>query len=220
MNLPFTAEQFFSVFASYNEAVWPMQIAFTAAALVCIGLLFHPGAGSSRTSCLFLSLLWAWMAVAYHFTFFSDVNPAAWAFGAVFLLGSAAFAWFGVARAGVSLRPVPGVRALVGATLMVYALALYPMIGYAIGRRYPGAPTFGLPCPTTIFTLGLMLFSVHPIARWTFVVPLLWTAVGSLAAFQLGVLEDLGLLATGIVTIAVMAFSPAPASPPLNPDTA
>ena len=220
MNLPFTPEQFFSVFARYNEAVWPMQVVLNAAALVCIGLLLRPGVWASRTSCLLLSLLWAWMAVAYHITFFSDINPAAWVFGAVFLLGSAAFAWFGAVKTHVSLRPVLGARAIVGATLIVFALVLYPMIGYSIGHRYPNAPTFGLPCPTTIFTLGLLLFSVQPIARWVVVVPLLWAAAGSLAAFQLGVVEDLGLLASGIVTIAVMAFSPAPAGPLLNADRA
>jgi len=216
MNLPFTSEQFLAVFARYNEAVWPMQIVLDAVALLCVGLLFRPGVSASRTTYLILSLLWAWMAFAYHFSFFSDINSAAWAFGAAFLLGSAAFAWAGIARAGVSLRPVLGVRAIVGAALIAFALVLYPIIGYSIGHRYPNAPTFGLPCPTTIFTLGLLLFSVKPVARWVFAVPLLWAAVGSLAAFQLGVIEDLGLLAAGIATIAVMVFSPEPANPLLN----
>jgi hypothetical protein len=211
MNLPFTPEQFFTVFARYNEAVWPVQILLNAIALLCVGLLFLPGAWTSRTICLFLSLFWAWMAIAYHFAYFSDINPAAWGFGAAFLLGSLAIAWFGVVRTGIFLRPVPGARAVVGATLIVFALVLYPIIGYSVGHRYPNAPTFGLPCPTTIFTLGLLLFSVEPVSRRVFVVPLLWAAVGSLAAFQLGVAEDLGLLAAGIATVAVMLLSPAPA---------
>jgi hypothetical protein len=216
MSLPFTPEQFFAVFARYNEAIWPLQIVLNAAALICIGLLFRPGVWASRLSYLILSLMWGWMAVAYYFTFFSDINSAAWVFGAVFLLGSAAFAWSGVAGSDASLRPVAGARSIVGGTLIVFALVLYPLIGYSIGHRYPNAPTFGLPCPTTIFTLGLLLFSVRPIARWLFIVPLLWAAVGSLAAFQLGVIEDLGLLVAGIATIAVMVFSPAPANPLLE----
>ena len=210
MNLPFTPEQFFAVFARYNEAVWPMQILLNAAALLCVGSLFRPSVWASRTSYLILSFLWAWMAIAYHFAFFSDINPAAWLFGAVFLLGSAAFAWTGMARTGVLLRPVAGVRSAVGATLIVFALAVYPLIGYSIGHRYPSVPTFGLPCPTTVFTLGLLLFSVKPVARWVFVVPLSWAGVGSLAAFQLAVTEDLGLLAAGIATLAVLGFSRAP----------
>lgn len=209
MNLPFTPEQFVSVFARYNERVWPMQFGLNVMALVCIGLLFHRGAWGSRAICMILSLFWAWMAIAYHFAFFSDINPAALFFGVVFLLESLALAWFGVVRTDVLLRPVLGVRAWVGAALIVFALVLYPLIGYAVGHRYPYAPTFGLPCPTTIFTLGLLLFSVRSVSGWVLAVPLLWAAVGSLAAFQLGMVEDLGLLAAGVATIAVMLFSPA-----------
>ncbi|WP_414541485.1 DUF6064 family protein [Nostoc sp. CCY0012] len=30
---------------------------------------------------------------------------------------------------------------------------MYPLIGYALGRIFPTSPTFGVPCPTTIFTV-------------------------------------------------------------------
>jgi len=210
MSLPFTLEQFFMVFARYNESVWPMQVALTAAALVSVALLFSSRVWASRVISFLMALLWAWMAVAYHFAFFSSINPAAWLFGAVFLLGSLAFAWFGVVRTDLIFRPVLGVRGIAGATLIVFALILYPAIGYLVGHRYPSAPTFGLPCPTTIFTLGLLLFAAHPMPRWVLIVPILWAAVGSLAAFQLGVLEDLALLVAGVVAIVLMVLWPAP----------
>lgn len=211
--MPFTPEQFFTVFARYNEAVWPMQAALNAMALLSAGLLFPSRAWAGRVISLLLALLWAWMAIAYHFAFFSSINSAAWLFGGVFLLGSLAFAWFGAARSDLIFRPAFGVRGVAGVTLIVFALAVYPGIGYLLGHRYPSAPTFGLPCPTTIFTLGLLLFAVQPVPKLAFVVPLLWTAVGSMAAFQLGVREDLALLAAGIVTVGVMFLWPAPAQP-------
>ena len=212
MDLPFTPEQFFSVFARYNESVWPMPVVLNAVAWGCIGLLFYRGAWTSRIICLVLSLLWAWMAVVYHFAFFSDINPAAWAFGAVYLAGSLAFAWFGVVKSDISFRPRLGARGIVGWLSIAFALIVYPVIGYSIGHRYPSAPTFGLPCPTTIFTLGLLLFSARPVCAWVFVVPLLWAAVGSVAAFQLGVIEDLGLLVAGVATLAVLLFTSGPAN--------
>jgi len=73
MNLPFAPEQFFAVFARYNQTVWPMQIVLNAAALLCIGLLLRANARASRAIYLILSFLWAWMAIAYHFAFFSEV---------------------------------------------------------------------------------------------------------------------------------------------------
>ena len=60
-------------------------------------------------------------------------------------------------------------------------------------------PTFGLPCPTTIFTIGLLCFAVPPTPRSPLIVPLLWCLVGAQAAFLLGVQPDLGLIAAGVV---------------------
>lgn len=210
MNLPFTPEQFFPIFARYHEAVWPMPLLLNAAALMCIVLLFRPGAVAGRIIAVVLSALWGWMAVAYHFAFFSNINPAAWLFGAVFLLAAGAFAWWGVLRPRLVFRATTGVRGIAGLTLIVFALVCYPLIGYLLGHRYPAAPTFGLPCPTTIFTLGMLLCVVKPLPGAVLVVPLLWSAVGTLAALQLGVYEDFALLAAGVMAIAVLAHTRQP----------
>lgn len=216
ISLPFTPEQFFAVFARYNEAVWPAPVALNVMALLSVALLFAPGAWASFIISLILALLWAWVAIVYHIAFFTSINPAAWLLGMAFLLGSLAFAWYGIARADLNFRPMGGIRGSAGATLILFALVLYPLIGYLLGHRYPAAPTFGLPCPTTLFTLGLLLFATSPIPKPVLVVPLLWAAVGSLAAFQLGVLEDLALLVAGIVTIVAMLVQPAPPQPMLD----
>ena len=86
ISLPFTAEQFFAVFARYNETVWPMPLALNAAALLSGALLFVPGAWPSFVITLILAALWAWMAIAYHIAFFTSINPAAWLLGMGFLL--------------------------------------------------------------------------------------------------------------------------------------
>jgi hypothetical protein len=213
ISLPFSPEQFFAVFTRYNETVWPMPIALNSAALLSIALLFVPGAWPSFVITLILALLWAWMAIAYHIAFFTSINPAAWLLGMGFLLGSLAFAWHGIARPDLNFRFVRGVRGISGAALIVFALVLYPVIGYFLGHRYPSAPTFGLPCPTTIFTLGLLLYAASPLPKTVLVVPLLWAAVGALAAFQLGVYEDLALAIAGVVTIVVMLVQRAPLHP-------
>ena len=210
MELPFTTQQFFAVFARYNASVWPMQVVLNGIAILIVGMLLSRRAGASRQISKLLAVLWAWMAIAYHFQHFSSINAAAWGFGAAFLLGGFAFVWYGVVKYQLVFRPVAGARGIAGATLIVFGLIVYPAIGYLLGHRYPAVATFGLPCPTTIFTLGLLLFAVDPVPRWVFVVPLLWAAVGSLAAFQLGVREDLGLLLAGIVTVVVMLWWPAP----------
>lgn len=38
---------------------------------------------------------------------------------------------------------------MTGSLLMLYAMMIYPALGYFLGHVYPKAPTFGVPCPTT-----------------------------------------------------------------------
>jgi hypothetical protein len=93
---------------------------------------------------------------------------------------------------------------LTGLGLITYALIAYPLIGYAIGHRYPMAPTFGVPCPTTIFTFGLILLSVRPRSRSVIFIPAVWSTIGLSAALQLGVVEDLGLFAAAAITVVLV----------------
>ncbi len=206
VNFPFTVEQFFSVFGRYNESVWPMPILLNVVALAAIGLVFQTRPWADRMISLILSSLWAWMAVAYHFVFFAAINPAAWGFGAVFLLGAFSFAFTGAYKGALRFRFQRGSSTAAGWVLIIYALLLYPLIGYAAGHRFPAAPTFGLPCPTTIFTIGLLLFAAVPVPLSILAVPLLWSAIGSIAAFKLGVVQDYGLLVAGIIGFVSLFF--------------
>lgn len=211
MDLPFTSGQFFAVFVRYNQGVWPMQVVLAALAVIILALLFSGREWASRQIAKLLAALWAWMAVVYHFQYFAAINPAAWTFGVTFLLGAFAFVWFGAVKRTLVFRPAAGARGIAGGALIVFALVLYPAIGYLVGHRYPAAPTFGVPCPTTIFTLGLLFFAARPAPRWVFVVPLAWAAVGSVAAFELGVLEDLALLVAGVLALVMTREQSAPA---------
>lgn len=76
----------------------------------------------------------------------------------------------------------------------------------------PAMPTFGLPCPTTIYTLGLLLWAERPMPRWLLTVPLAWSVLGASAARQLGVWEDLGLVAAGVLA-GLLVFMPQTSGP-------
>jgi uncharacterized protein DUF6064 len=209
MSMPFTKEQFFDVFARYNGAVWPAQIALTLLALTAILLLYRAGPWDSRFISIILSILWIWMAVAYHLLFFVQINPAAWLFGTISLIGGLWFIWLGVIRAKLRFCGRRDVTGYLGCLLIGFGLLVYPLLSFLAGHRYPAMPTFGLPCPTTIFTLGLLLFVVPPIPKSVFVVPLIWATIGSIAAFQLSVPQDMGLLVAALIA-AVLVWSTVP----------
>jgi hypothetical protein len=89
--------------------------------------------------------------------------------------------------------------------LIVYGLLIYPLIGFTVGHGYFASPTFGVPCPTTIFTVGILHFTDLQFPRFILAIPLAWSAVGSFAAAFLAVPQDLGLSVAGIALLVMLA---------------
>jgi hypothetical protein len=106
-----------------------------------------------------LAIHWAWAGLAYHAAFFSRINPAAWVFSGLFLLEAGLQFWHGVVHRPLLLSRGPFFRHLLSRGLIAYAL-LYPAIARAEGHAFPRLPTFGVPCPTTILTIGFLLANI------------------------------------------------------------
>jgi len=201
MWLPFTADQFLDVFRRYNLAVWPAQWVLVTAGVVAVLLAVYARGNSGRLVSGILAALWLWMSLAYHLAFFASINRAAMFFAALFAVQAALFVWIVFRTPVISYRPKSLVSTILGAVLVGYALVIYPAISYAVGHRYPTAPTFGLPCPTTIFSLGLLVWAGTALPRRVLIVPLVWSAVGTSAAVSLGMVEDFGLLVSAIAVV-------------------
>ncbi len=193
MNPPFSAEQFLGVFEQYNRAVWPMPLLFYVVALLLVVLAVRPRPGPGRWIGGLLALLWAWMGVVYHWSFFTAINPAAYLFGALFVLQAALFVAAAATRSGLVFRVHRDVPGVVGAVLIGYALVVYPLLGALAGHPFPRGPTLGLPCPTVIFTFGLLLWAAASVPPWLLVIPALWSLLGVSAARSFGIVEDYAL---------------------------
>jgi hypothetical protein len=205
MTLPFTSSDFFSVFARYNESVWPAQVILYVLAVISIVLAIRGTAAASRGVNAALAVMWFWMGVVYHAGFFADINPVALIMAVAFVLQGAIFTVLAVARTPVVFATGRKSSAWIGGFLIVFGTVIYPLLSVAAGHSYPAQPTFGVPCPTTIFTLGIMVWGAGSLPRYAFVIPVLWTVVGTSAVLQLGVMEDLGLAVAMIGSLAVVA---------------
>ena len=200
----FTVEQFLAVFERYNEALWPMQIVAYAVGVALVLLALTRWKRASAVIFGALAVMWAGMAVGYMWTYFADINPAAKLFGAIFLAQAALLAVMAVRERAAVYGDKRSARTWIGLALIVYAMVVYPLLGMVFGHGYPQAPMFGLvPCPTTIFTFGMLLLAARP-KRLLMWLPLAWSAIGFFAAVKFGITEDVGLLLAGIVTAAVM----------------
>jgi hypothetical protein len=203
--LPFTRDAFFDVFAAYNAAIWPVAVAAYPLALVAVLFAWRTTKKASRIVAAVLALMWGWAGIVYHGLYFSQINPIAWIFAAVFL---AQAALYGIAAVG-SLRfsPRSRVHAVAGGLLIAYAMIAYPLIGILAGESYPRLPLFGVtPCPLLIFTFGMMLWADH-VRWWFWIVPLFWTVIGGSAAVLLLVPQDWALPLSAVLTMAILGIT-------------
>jgi hypothetical protein len=203
--MPFSVEQFFAVFAAYNAAIWPAQIAAYGVGVAILAALLIGGLAGQRIILLGLAAMWAFNGAVYQLGFFAPLNPAARGFGAAFLLQALLFAGFAFGKRDLGFRIRFDLRGVLAAAMIAYALAIYEVLGSLAGHGLMAGPLFGVaPCPTTIFTIGLLVLSNNRAATWLAIIPLLWALVGTSAAILLSVREDFGLGISAVILLALI----------------
>jgi hypothetical protein len=198
MNLPFTIEQFIEVFTIYNNLIWPFQIILNLLAIIVIILSIKSSTIGNKVICCILGFFWLWMGIGYQLILFSTINKAAYIFGVFFIIQGILFVLMSVFGNKFTFQLKFDGYGIVGIILILYSLIIYPIIGYTFGHIYPQQPTFGLPCPTTIFTFGILLLSNKKVPFYLMLIPLIWSIIGFSAAINLTIKEDFGLLISGI----------------------
>jgi hypothetical protein len=199
MQLPFTREQFFDLFGVFNGAVWPVLVALWVASIAASLLLLRRRPPNRWIGAL-LAAHWLWSAVAYHAVFFTRINPAAWLFAMLFLVQGVLFCWVGVVRGQLAFTAQRTGWTVLAWLLVSYAL-LYPGINAMQHHTWSSVPTFGVPCPTTIFTAGLLMLAERSPWRLS-VIPVIWSVIGGSAANLLGVGADYALPVAGLALVA------------------
>lgn len=206
-SFPFTADVYFSLFETYNSAIWPAQLVAYGLGIVAVSLALRPLAKGSGIAFTVLCAFWLWNGIAYHLMQFQQINFAALGFGVLFALQGVLFAGYAVSgRRMFQFRP--DVFGWSGLFLCLLALVAYPLLGWLAGHGWPRAAAFGVsPAPTTIFTFGMLLMLEGAAPLYLAAIPLLWSlAGGSAAVFILRIPEDFSLLLAGIVGFSLLVW--------------
>ncbi len=200
--MPFTQDEFFAIFAAYNAALWPAQVVAYLAGVAATALLFRQSRLTTGFALWVLALMWLVNGAVYQWAFFAAVNPAARVFAVPFVIEALLLALTPLAVPRFRLAPRRDARTAAGLGLVLFAAVIYPIWGRLAGHVWPAIPSFGIaPCPTTIFTIGLLLLGQWPVARWLLGIPGLWAVVGGSAAVLLGVPQDTGLIGALLVAL-------------------
>jgi hypothetical protein len=216
MIAPFTTQQFLDIFPVYNAAIWPAQIIALVLGLMALAALWREWPIAPRLVPAILALMWAVSGIGYHFLFFARINPAATMFGVLFVVQAILFVACATSATGMRIDTGRGLRTALGTAIISYALAIYPIIGIWEQHGLMKGPMFGVaPCPTAIFTIGILLMARGRWVPWLAILPLLWSLIGIAAAWRLGIPEDIALPIAGCILLFAFvanAFGRRPAS--------
>jgi len=199
MELPFTIQQFLHLFEQYNTDIWPMQIVTYILAITVLLFVFKDHRYSGRIVLATLTFFWLWNGLIYHLLYFSTINKAAYIFGVLFLIQAGLFILLGLTHHWLSFKFLNNSYSITASILILYAMLFYPVLNSLLGHGYPESPAFGLaPCPTTIFTFGILLLCESKVPKYILAIPLAWSVIGFSAALFLMIYEDTGLLLSGL----------------------
>jgi hypothetical protein len=193
--LLFSPRTYYRLFELYNAAIWPVQV---VAAGIGIATVIAIVRRHGRMLGALLALCWLWVAWAFHYERYAQINWAASWFAAAFAVQGLLL---GVVGGRVRLPPA-GVELRVAASIVAITVLGYPLLAPLTGRTWTSAEVFGIaPDPTAIATVAAMAV-VRGRIRWLLlIVPLLWCAVAAATLWTLGAPEALVMLAATLVAL-------------------
>jgi hypothetical protein len=178
--LLFSPRTYYRLLELYNLAIWPAQVAGMAIGGAVFELLLRERRGRDRIIAGLIAACWLWIAWAFHYQRYAQINLAATWFAAAFALQALLLVAFGVLAGRIAFAlPTGRIRRLV-LLFGVFAILGYPLLATLTGRVWTTAEVFGVAAdPTAISTLALLAF-VRGRIRWLLlVVPLLWCAIAT-----------------------------------------
>ena len=209
-------EDFFRILQGYNETFWPLMILTFLLGIVVIYLAARKYGSSDRIISAILSFLWLWSGLVFFILYYGPLDaeflglliPGVWYFGGVlFLLEGVLFLILGVMKSSLSFQPGNDWHLAIGAVMVVYAMIIYPLIGFFTGYHYPRYPVFGIaPCPLTIFSLGLFQWADRKLPIVIVVIPFVWGLMGIMPVLALNIWADVGEVLSAVIGLPFILY--------------
>ncbi len=203
--LLFAPRTYYRLFELYNREIWPVQaVAMVLGIAILVLCLRRDDRWRGRGIAAILALTWLWVGWAFHLERYVTINWAAKWFAAGFAAQALLFVWIGVIRNRLQLAPMSRFGRI-GLGLFVFALAIQPLIGPLVGRRWIQIELFGIaPDPTAVATLGILLLGVERVHVTLIVLPVLWCAI---SGATLAAMESPDAFVTPVTAALVMSLA-------------
>ena len=176
--LMFSAHTYYRLFELYNLEIWPAQIVAIGLGIVALLCLQRAGAQQGRIVAAILAACWLWVAWAFQMERYATIHWAARYFALGFAIEALLLIWIGVIRGQLLFGQSAKAIRVAGFYLFLFALALQPLIGPAIGRPWLQAEIFGIaPDPTVVATLAILLPVSGRMRAVLLCIPVIWCVI-------------------------------------------
>lgn len=209
-----SAEGFYNLVRSYNMAIWPVHILTFLLGVTAVVLALRKTSNSDKIIAGILAFLWLWSGVVFLMVLLGSWIPTFFGFavpgfgylsGILFIIQGTLFVYFGVIRRSLSFKHTADFQGVIGSVMVIYAMVIYPIVGYATGHPLPGYPAFGTAaCPVAIFTLGMLLWTNRRMPQFIPIIPIIWGLAGILAVVSIKVWADAGLFIAGVLGFLIL----------------
>jgi hypothetical protein len=200
--LLFSPSTYRRLFELYNLAIWPAQLAGMAIGLAIVAFLIGKRGQHERIIAGLLAACWLWIALAFHYQRYVQINWAATWFAVAFACEALLLLLVGVLGGQLVLQRARGGTLWIAISIIAISILGYPILAPLTGRPWTTAEIFGVaPDPTAIASVAV-LARVRGRIRWLLLVlPVLWCAVAAATAWAMGAPEGWVVLAAGLLAL-------------------
>jgi len=207
--LLFSPGTYYRLFELYNIEWWPLQFVFIVLGAMVLLLSRQRSKLAAQGLALILALCWLWVAWAYHWQRYEQINWAANYYALGFALEAILLLWLGVVRVRLDIAPFHRVHQRIGLGIFMFAWLCYPMIAPLLGRNWPQSEILGMtPDPTALATLGILLFNgIRPL-WWLLTIPATWCLISGATLWTMDS-PDFLIAPLGALLVIILATFPA-----------
>jgi hypothetical protein len=196
--LLFSPRTYYRLLELYNLAIWPAQLAGMAIGVVIVALLIGKRGDRDRIIAGLLSVCWLWVAWAFQYQRYAQINWAATWFAAAFALQALLLVVVGVVAGRFVLQPASAGKRWIATSIVAIAVLGYPLLAPLAGRPWTTVETFGAAADPTAIASVAVLALVRGRIRWLLlVVPLLWCAITAATLWAMNAADGFVVAPTG-----------------------
>ena len=200
--LLFSPSTYYRMFERYNLAIWPAQLAGVSIGLAIVALLIGKRGHHERIVAGLLAACWMWIALAFHYQRYAQINWAATWFALAFASEALLLIVVGVLAGRLHLQLARSGVHWIATSIVAMSILGYPLLAPITGRLWTTAEIFGVAADPTAIASVAVLALVRGRIRWPLlVVPVIWCAIAAATLWAMDAPEAWVLLAAGLLAL-------------------